>query len=830
MATPTYPGVYIQELPSAVHPITGVATSVAAFVGYTARGIDNRAQEIFSMSDYERLYGGLESDSEVSYAVSQFFTNGGSQAWVVRAPRNGAQQAAVVITGLAGGVTEQLLAFEALSSGAWANGELLVDIDYNGLYTQVAGIVDIAAAAVSPFTVTGTSTFFTTALEAGDYLVFAADTSQTPYQIKAIASDTSLTLLSAYGGTIPAGGNTTATVVDDPMAFNLTITDVVDDITESFPDVTLNSNYANYVETVINDPDNGSQLVEVTNVYSTPTTAPPVSGVLGSPVSAYTLSSGLGGTTALAGHVALTQYSATVTGTGTSFASSLIGQWVIFASDTSNTPYQISAVSSATSLTLSSPYLGGTDASTTVTTANATTNKAWGLAVSVSSPSTAPPPLPITVTLFAQSGTAIPQTMAGLANQLQQAMNAALSVQMSGAAVQCSVFGAGTAQQIRINASLPQMPDAVLSFSAPAGGTLSDATTALGLHALSQKNVAHYALGTNNGSNVNSWQGNQYSSSPGYDGTGLPSTTQLIGDPGSYTGIYALQKIDAFNILCIPEATRASAVNASTLDPTVNPNAIYTAAIALCHTMRAFLIVDCPPYVNTIASAVSWKTSGLTVNDPSGAAYFPRLRLPDPLNNYNLRTFAPCGVVAGVYANTDATRGVWKSPAGTAASLAGVQSMVYKMTDAENGVLNPLGLNCFRTFPVYGAVSWGARTLVGADAEASQWKYLSVRRTALFLESSLYQGTQWVVFEPNDEPLWSAIRINVGSFMQNLFVQGFFQGSTPQQAYFVKCDSETTTQTDIDNGIVNIVVGFAPLMPAEFVIIQIEQLAGQTAS
>jgi uncharacterized protein len=826
MATPTYPGVYIQELPSAVHPITGVATSIAAFVGYTARGIDNRAQEIFSMSDYERLYGGLESDSEVSYAVSQFFTNGGSQAWVVRAPRNGAQDAAVVITGLAGGATEQLLAFEALSSGAWANGQLLIDIDYNGLYTPVAGSVNISSAATSPFTVTGTATFFTTALEVGDYLIFAADTTQTPYEIKAIASDTSLTLETAYGGTIPAGGITSATVVDDPMAFNLTITDVVDDIVESFPDVTLNSNYANYAQTVINDPDNGSQLVTITNVYSSPTTAPPVSGVVGSAVSIYTISSALGGTTGL-GNVDVTQYSATVTGSGTSFTSSLIGQWVTFAADTTNTPYQISAVSSATGLTLSSPYLGTSSASTAATTANATTNAAWNLGVSVSSPATAPPPLPITVTLFAASGTSIPQTMAGLASQLQQAINAALSVQMSGASVQCSVFGVGSAQQIRINATLPQMPDAVLSFPALASG---DASTALGLHVLSLQNVAHYALGTGNGSNVNHWQGNQYSSSAGYDGTGLPSTTQLIGDPGSYTGIYALQKIDAFNILCIPEATRASAVNASTLDPTVNPNAIYTAAIALCHTMRAFLIVDCPPYVNTIASAVDWKTTGLTVNDPSGAAYFPRLRLPDPLNNYNLRTFAPCGVVAGVYANTDSTRGVWKSPAGTAATLAGVQSMIYKMTDAENGVLNPLGLNCFRTFPIYGAVCWGARTLVGADAEASQWKYLSVRRTALFLESSLYQGTQWVVFEPNDEPLWSAIRINVGSFMQNLFVQGYFQGSTPQQAYFVKCDSETTTQTDIDNGIVNIVVGFAPLMPAEFVIIQIEQLAGQTAS
>ena len=142
-------------------------------------------------------------------------------------------------------------------------------------------------------------------------------------------------------------------------------------------------------------------------------------------------------------------------------------------------------------------------------------------------------------------------------------------------------------------------------------------------------------------------------------------------------------------------------------------------------------------------------------------------------------------------------------------------------------MLNPLGINCLRTFPVYGNVCWGARTLDGADALASEWKYVPVRRFALFLEESLYRGTKWVVFEPNDEPLWAQIRLNVGAFMHNLFRQGAFQGTTPREAYLVKCDKETTTQTDINNGIVNILVGFAPLKPAEFVIIKIQQLAGQ---
>jgi phage tail sheath protein FI len=203
------------------------------------------------------------------------------------------------------------------------------------------------------------------------------------------------------------------------------------------------------------------------------------------------------------------------------------------------------------------------------------------------------------------------------------------------------------------------------------------------------------------------------------------------------------------------------------------------------------------------------------------------LRLPDPLNDFTLRTFAPSGVVAGVYARTDGARGVWKAPAGVEATLTGVQGLVYKLTDAENGALNPLGLNCFRNFPIYGNVLWGARTLVGSDAEGSEWKYVPVRRTALYLEESLYRGTKWVVFEPNDEPLWAQIRLNINAFMQSLFRLGAFQGKTPREAYLVKCDKETTTQDDINRGIVNILVGFAPLKPAEFVIIKIQQLAGQ---
>jgi phage tail sheath protein FI len=220
-------------------------------------------------------------------------------------------------------------------------------------------------------------------------------------------------------------------------------------------------------------------------------------------------------------------------------------------------------------------------------------------------------------------------------------------------------------------------------------------------------------------------------------------------------------------------------------------------------------------------------------NDPVGtrsanaALYFPRLRYPNPLRDNQDEVFSAVGAVAGVFARTDATRGVWKAPAGMDATLIGVPQLSVMVTDPENGDLNQLGINCLRAFSIGGRVVWGARTLRGADQLADEYKYIPVRRTALFIEESLFRGLKWVVFEPNDEPLWAQIRLNVGAFMHDLFRQGAFQGSSPRDAYFVKCDRETTTQTDINLGIVNVVVGFAPLKPAEFVIIKLQQIAGQ---
>jgi phage tail sheath protein FI len=297
-----------------------------------------------------------------------------------------------------------------------------------------------------------------------------------------------------------------------------------------------------------------------------------------------------------------------------------------------------------------------------------------------------------------------------------------------------------------------------------------------------------------------------------------------LGDPAQKTGIFALDKTDLFNLLCIPPDVRTG----DTTPP------VWQAALEYCVVRRAMLIVDSPAQWsensdNAAAAAVQGLPDlGLVGTSARNAAlYFPRVLESDPLADGRSDEFVPCGLIAGAFARMDTQRGVWKAPAGLDATLNGTQGLNANLTDLENGQLNPIAINVLRSFPLNGRVIWGARTLRGADQLSDQYKYVPVRRVTLFIEESLFRGTKFAVFEPNDEPLWSVIRLNVGAFMNNLFRQGAFQGQTPRDAYFVRCDKETTTQNDIDLGIVNIIVGFAPLKPAEFVVIKIQQIAGQ---
>jgi phage tail sheath protein FI len=645
-ATPTYPGVYIEEVPSGVRPIVGVATSITAFVGYFSRGPMDEAVEIFSWGDFERVFGGLRVDSEASYAIQQFFLNGGTHAVVVRTANSDSivgkvpQAAAIELQDSSSGGTS-VLQLSAANPGEWGNN-LRVEVNYG-----------------------------------------TADPDNTFNLL--------VTELATVGGQLR------------PVR------------TETFRNLSMLPADPSFVVDTVND---GSKLIWVELIG---TDRPGQSGTLsdgfpGADISAVTLTSG-----------------------------------------------------DVVQVTLNGP---------TVDTA--------------------------------ALGSPVPTTLTKLAARLQVLLRGA---DPEFADVTVEIVSGHTKSFLQVKAGTDEASD-VVTLADFAGSLAAN----LGLLVTSNRtNVQQYALGGASKAAQAEPGGNPQ---PGIDGA-QPGATELIGSENDKTGLHALEDVDLFNILCIPRTSKLLDLDASQ---------VIQNAETYCEKRRAFYIVDVPNGEKTRDEPdeiKDWLDTNATLRHKNAALYFPRLLISDPLKNFLPRAVGNSGTIAGVYARTDAERGIWKAPAGIDTRLRGVQRFEYQLTDPENGTLNPLGINCQRTFDVYGNVCWGARTLEGADQLASQWKYIPVRRLALFIEESLYRGSHWVVFEPNDEPLWSQVRLNIGAFMHDLFRKGAFQGQTPREAYLVKCDSETTTQTDINAGIVNIVVGFAPLKPAEFVIIKIQQLAGQ---
>ncbi|MFK4727415.1 hypothetical protein ABIE89_008515 [Bradyrhizobium niftali] len=286
-----------------------------------------------------------------------------------------------------------------------------------------------------------------------------------------------------------------------------------------------------------------------------------------------------------------------------------------------------------------------------------------------------------------------------------------------------------------------------------------------------------------------------------------------------------LDKLPIFNLMVIPG---------------VSDTLVLSEALSFCELKRAFFIMDPPKdrSADGVSDGIADVASGSELPRSKNAAlYFPYLKSPDPITGSANDTIArrpyeipPAASVAGIYAATDVARGVWKAPAGFQAVTRNTLGVVERgrMTDPRQGVLNPIGVNCLRDFPNIGTAVFGARTIVTQSDE--QWRYVPVRRMALFLEQTFYANLKWAIFEPNAEPLWNAISTSLEAFMLGLFRQQAFKGDSPSKAFKVLCDSQTTTQADIDNGIVNILVAFAPLKPAEFVVITLSQLAGQTQS
>ncbi|HEU5072748.1 MAG TPA: phage tail sheath subtilisin-like domain-containing protein, partial [Polyangiaceae bacterium] len=290
----------------------------------------------------------------------------------------------------------------------------------------------------------------------------------------------------------------------------------------------------------------------------------------------------------------------------------------------------------------------------------------------------------------------------------------------------------------------------------------------------------------------------------GTDGTG-PVTSADFG-----RALAVLDRVE-FQLLAFPGRTGTAFINAG---------------LGYCDRRGdCFFIADGPGHVdpNLAVSPGDARSfvDALPNRSNNGAMYYPWLLVPDPVGaGRNPRRFVPpSGHIAGIFARTDNRRGVWKAPAGIEATVTGAIGLQWQLIDSEQDILNPVGLNAIRQFPGAGIVCWGSRTL----ASDPEWRYVPVRRLALFLKSSLQRGLQWAVFEPNDAELWGRIQVNITAFMLSLFGQGAFQGSTPEDAFNVLCDRSTNPQELIDAGIVTARVAFAPLKPAEFVVIQIVQ-------
>jgi hypothetical protein len=791
---PTYPGVYIEEIPSGVRTIMGVSTSVASFIGYFKKGPMNKPVQIFNIGELEREFGGLDSSSEASYAIQQFFLNGGQEAWVVRTASGAVAKANVNILGGIGGATA--LTVEAISEGQWGN-HLRVSIDHNSSdpdtlfnlfvseYTNAGGFTRLVSSEVfrNLSMVSSHARFVEKVVNdetSGSHLIrVRANGSTLPLQNGTVSGDLSafptLTATSpAVNVTIDTEGPFAAEFSKAPTTLEEARTLLEAAIRSSKPD---NSAFASASVEIIqkrlrilagsNHP--GSRIIfgpsgsdpTVTELQLDSAAVMTFQGLVSDDLSTFpTLTVDPGSVDVTIGTEGPHTASFTSKPTNLTTARTRLEDAIRNAhSSLAFTEARVIAYShGGDSRLIVIPGIAGVAVSFTAATGDSTTLTELGLdnasAMAVEGvvsgdlstfPSLTTDPGAINVTIGGEGPhlaafTTRPTSVTTARTQLEDAIRAAhANPAFTGARVGAYTFGG----QNRLVVIAGITGNAVLFSAAP-----TDLTTVseLKLDATNGavENVQEYTLGaslaipdTAQGAGV-----------LGNDGS-PPDGTALIGDLNSKTGIYALEDVDLFNILCIPRTAMVSTSNPHALSKS-EAFAVMAVANRYCEKRRAFFVIDTPDDVDDVQEIKDWLDGNATLRHENSAIYFPRLRVPDSLNDFRLRSFGGSGTVAGLFARTDSTRGVWKAPAGTDAVLVNVQGLDYTMTDEQNGTLNPQGINCIRNFPVYGTICWGARTLRGADQLTSEWKYISVRRLALYIEESLYRGTQWVVFEPND--------------------------------------------------------------------------------
>ena len=834
---PTYPGVYVEELSSGVHTITGVATSITAFIGRALRGPVNEPVTINSYAEFERTFGPLWLESSLGYAVRDFYLNGGSKAIIVRlfhqptdAERKQESEAAVKVFKAFGeqnpapaNPTQTIAAIAAMEGKA---------NEYSGRAARVAKFIvdaakDVAKNPPTPASVTNAAQSVADALIGAAFTVAYTSVSDSaePKDLKAAmeqrakdfkgepeqeaAANIVLTAAKAVKDT-----KTKEEVAQAAKDSAKKIADTVAEVIKAQPATqpsTTATQPATQPSTTATQP-----ATQPSTTATQPATQPSTTAT---PSDAQTLASKM--RTAADGYKSDPYYAvADPIATAAEKEANLIErikQAVKPIVDEQDKPPSAHAKILLADLPLEAAFEG-----------------IWGRNLRASIDFDVQDEVAENMGLKQDELFNLTITDTSPGGSIERLRN--LSFKRSIHRIDKVLEAESHLVHWIKNGDIPDtddLPFTVVSLKPASNGhngskpngkiTIDDdVTKAEGKLKEAEKKRRAAKLG-DNGKTLTEEAKRSLEDAKnkmeGDDGVAISASDFTGTDEALKMGLYALEEVDLFNMLCIPPYG----------DKDVDIEVI-SAAAAYCEKRRAILIVDPPSGWKDKTTAIKEfmdSEDKIGTRSRNAALFFPRLKQANPLRSNQVEEFVPCGAVAGVIARTDTERGVWKAPAGIEASLKGVRQLSVNLTDAENGELNPLGINCLRSFPIYGPVVWGARTLHGADQFADEYKYLPVRRLALYIEESLYRGLKWVVFEPNDEPLWAQIRLNAGAFMHNLFRQGAFQGQTPREAYLVKCDRETTTQNDINLGIVNILIAFAPLKPAEFVIIKLQQLAGQ---
>ena len=796
MVQVSYPGVYVEEVPSSVHTITAVATSITAFLGRASKGPLNKAIRCLSLSDFNRSFGAPHPQSELAAAVRLFFANGGTDCYVVRLAAADAAKAKLTLRDVT--KARQVLVATAKTHGAWGNGVRL-EVSYDTPNPD------------ETFNLTVIYENGETEVSREQHSGLSMDPTSPRFAPEFVTQSSNLIDLALHANLAPGGSADLRNFANSFAGYSQS---------RAFK-TNLLGQFRTDFEALLN----GGPRFEL-NVDDTQYVPINLSTVLGAAAPAIALSSAWS-LLAMSNRIAQVindQLNAAVPGLQVTCNWRTSGDFSALRIISNGTapiqPNQRKSVRvrRSTSQDFAVPMMLGLDQG--------------GVEVARYSNYR---PVP-TAAYFRN-----PDDFVALAALTQ---NDITSIAIDGAPAVTFSFtdpwlpdSTGQANGVReklrtiakeVNntANLPWKAEVWgyhLAFLAKDGSinktptSIVSAGNALLGGANFELNVRRYSLGNTGTGN---YQEQGTAADVGDDGT-APGYNEYVGNPTDQTGLHALDSVDLFNLMVLPADVD---VDATTQMQLWGPASNY------CQQRRAFLIIDPPAsWVANSRPAVAGDTQlindlrqGGIVTDHA-AVFFPRIRYKDA---GLIKNVGPSGAIAGLMARTDATRGVWKAPAGVEADVREVLGLELKLTDLENGVLNKKGVNCLRIFPS-GTVNWGARTLKGDDDFGSEWKYIPIRRLALNLAESLYRGTKWAVFEPNDEPLWARIRLNVGAFMMSLFRQGAFQGSNPKDAFFVKCDAETTTQDDRNKGTVNIEVGFAPLKPAEFVVIRIQQMAGQ---